>query len=107
MTHLPRVPIQKKNLPDTKILLLSLTNMGQDWGKNNHLAAYNNVKIKLYAEKYGFTFIDLFSALYDVEIGEVYEGYTVDGGHFTHEGYVVVTNQITPILERLLVRELA
>jgi lysophospholipase L1-like esterase len=95
----------KENLPDSKIVLLSLTAMGgEHWGRKNELAAYNNVKIKLYAEKYGFTFIDLFSALYDVEIGEVYEGYTVDGGHFTHEGYVVVTNQITPILERLLGR---
>ena len=75
---------------------------GEHWGRKNELAAYNNVKIKLYAEKYGFTFIDLFSALYDVEIGEVYEGYTVDGGHFTHEGYVVVTDQITPVLEELL-----
>ena len=95
----------KENLPDSKIVLLSLTAMGgEHWGRKNELAAYNNVKIKLYAEKYGFTFIDLFSALYDVEIGVVYEGYTVDGGHFTHEGYVVVTNQITPILERLLGR---
>ena len=93
----------KENLPDSKIVLLSLTAMGgEHWGRKNELAAYNNVKIKLYAEKYGFTFIDLFSALYDVEIGEVYEGYTVDGGHFTHEGYVVVTDQITPVLEELL-----
>ena len=93
----------KENLPESKIVLLSLTAMGgEHWGPKNQLAAYNNVKIKLYAQKYGFEFVDLFSALYDVEIGEVYEGYTVDGGHFTHEGYVVVTNQITPVLERLL-----
>lgn len=93
----------KENLPESKIVLLSLTAMGgEHWGRKNQLAAYNNVSIKLYAEKYGFTFVDLFSPLYDVEIGEVYEGYTVDGGHFTHEGYVVVTNQITPVLEQLL-----
>lgn len=93
----------KENLPESRIVLLSLTAMGgEHWGKNNQLAAYNNVKIKLYAEKYGFTFVDLYSPLYDVNIGEVYEGYTVDGGHFTHEGYVVVTEQITPVLEELL-----
>ena len=93
----------KENLPESKIVILSLTAMGGDhWGPKNQLAAYNNVTIKLLAEKYGYTYVDLYSALYDVTIGEVYEGYTVDGGHFTHEGYVVVTEQITPVLEELL-----
>ena len=93
----------QENLPDTKIVLLSLTAMGgEHWGSKNQLAAYNNVTIKLLAEKYGFTFVDLFTPLYDVSIGEVYEGYTVDGGHFTDLGYTVVTAQITPVLEKLL-----
>ena len=93
----------QENLPDTKIVLLSLTAMGgEHWGRKNQLAAYNNVTIKILAEKYGFTFVDLFTPLYDVSIGEVYEGYTVDGGHFTDLGYTVVTAQITPVLEKLL-----
>ena len=91
------------NLPDTKVVLLSLTAMGgEHWGPKNQLAAYNNVKIKLLADKYGFTFVDLYSALYDVSIGEVYEGYTVDGGHFTEKGYSVITAEVTPVLEELL-----
>ena len=93
----------KENLPESKIVLCSLTAMGgEHWGRKNQLAAYNNVSIKLLAQKYGYTYVDLYSALYDVSIGEVYEGYTVDGGHFTHEGYTVVTAQITPVLEKLL-----
>ena len=93
----------QKNLPDTKIVLLSLTAMGgEHWGRKNQLAAYNNVTIKLLAEKYGFTFVDLYTPLYDVSIREVYEGYTTDGGHFTHQGYTVLTEQITPVLETLL-----
>ena len=93
----------QENLPDTEIVLLSLTAMGGEvWGSKNQLAAYNNVTIKLLAEKYGFTFVDLYTPLYDVSIREVYEGYTVAGGHFTHEGYEVVTAQITPVLEQLL-----
>ena len=93
----------QENLPESKIVLLSLTAMGgEHWGRKNQLAAYNNVSIKLLAQKYNFTFVDLYSALYDVSIGEVYEGYTIDGGHFTHEGYTVVTAQITPVLEKLL-----
>ena len=93
----------KENLPESKIVLCSLTAMGgEHWGRKNQLAAYNNVSIKLLAERYGYEFVDLYSALYDVSIGEVYEGYTIDGGHFTHEGYTVVTAQITPVLEKLL-----
>ncbi len=93
----------KQNLPESKIVVLSLTAMGgEHWGRKNQLAAYNNVSIKLLAQKYDYTYVDLYSVLYDVSIGEVYEGYTVDGGHFTHEGYTVVTAQITPVLEELL-----
>ena len=93
----------KTNLPKTKVILLSMTAMGgEHWGKKNPQAAYNNVSIQLLAEKYGFTFVDLFSPLYDVSIGEVYDGYTTDGGHFTPEGYTVITDIITPVLESIL-----
>ena len=93
----------KENLPESKIVLLSLTAMGgEHWGRKNQLAAYNNVSIKLLAQKYGYTYVDLYSVLYDVSIGEVYEGYTTDGGHFTPKGYMVVTDTITPVLEELL-----
>ncbi len=93
----------KENLPETKLVLLSMTAMGGDhWGPKNPQAAYNNVSIKLLAEKYGCEFVDLFTPLSDVSIGQVYDGYTTDGGHFTHEGYTVITAQITPVLEKLL-----
>ena len=93
----------RENLPQTKLVVLSLTAMGgENWGSKNQLAAYNNVSVKLLAEKNGCEFVDLFTPLYDVSIGEVYEGYTVDGGHFTDLGYTVVTAQITPVLEKLL-----
>ena len=93
----------RKNLPETKVVLLSMTAMGgEHWGRHNQQAAYNNVSIRLLAEKYGFTFVDLFTPLYDVSRGEVYEGYTVDGGHFTDVGYAAVTALITPVLEQLL-----
>lgn len=93
----------RDNLPATEVVLLSMTAMGgEHWGRWNAQAAYNNVSIKLLAEKYGFAFVDLFTPLYDVETGEVYEGYTVDGGHFTHEGYTAVTAEITPVLQKIL-----
>ena len=92
----------KENLPNTKIVLLSLTSMSQEWGKNNQKAAYNNVKIKLLSEKYGYEFVDLYSPLLNLETGEIYAEYTTDGGHLTSAGYEVLTNTITPALEQLL-----
>ena len=92
----------RNNLPNTKIILLSLTSMSGEWGKNNHLAAYNNVKIKMLAEKYSYEFVDLYAALMNLETGEIYPEYTTDGGHLTDLGYEVMTAEITPALERQL-----
>ena len=89
----------KENLPNTKVILLSLTAMGgEHWGQKNQLAAYNNVKIKKYAEKYGYYFVDLYTPLFDESTGEVYEGYTIDGGHFTQVGYDVITSIVKPVV---------
>lgn len=91
-----------EHLPNTKIVLLSLTSMSGDWGKNNQLAAYNNVKIKLLAEKYSYEYVDLYSALLNLESGEIYPEYTTDGGHLTPKGYEVLTRKITPVVKTQL-----
>ena len=89
----------KENLPSSEVVLLSLTAMGgKHWGLKNELAAYSNVKIKKYAEKYGYYFVDLFTPMYDVNIGQVYDGYTIDGGHFTKLGYDIVTSLVKPVV---------
>ncbi len=92
----------KQSLPNTKIVLLSLTSMSGEWGKKNQLAAYNNVKIKMLAEKYSFEYVDLYSALLNIESGEIYPEYTIDGGHLTDLGYEVLTAEITPVIEKQL-----
>lgn len=92
----------KENVPNTEVIILSLTSMSGEWGKNNQLAAYNNVKIKMLAEKYSFSFVDLYSALLNLETGEIYDEYTTDGGHLTPKGYTVLTAQITPAIENSL-----
>lgn len=91
-----------QNVPNTKIVILSLTSMSKEWGKKNQLAAYNNVKIKMLAEKYSFEFVDLYSALLNLETGEIYAEYTTDGGHLTPLGYEVLTAKITPAIEKQL-----
>lgn len=89
----------RQYVPNTKIILLSLTSMGGEWGKKNQLAAYNNVRIKQLAEKYGYAFVDLYSPLLDMQTGEICTGYTTDGGHLTELGYTVLTEAITPAIE--------
>lgn len=93
----------KYNLPNTEIVLLSLTSMsGELWGKNNELAAFNNVKLKLIANKYTCTFVDLYTPLFDYNSNGIKPEYTSDGGHLTSSGYEVITKVITPVLDNLL-----
>ena len=89
----------KENLPSTKVVLLSLTSMSKEWGKNNQIAAYNNVKIKKLSEKYSYRFVDLYYPLFNIETGEIFEEYTTDGGHLTELGYEVLTKEITPVVK--------
>ena len=92
----------QNNLPETKIILCSLTSMTGNWGKNNEKARNNNVKIKEIADNHGCTYADLYTALLDPNSNELKEEYSVDGGHLTAAGYQVVTSVITPILETLI-----
>ena len=92
----------KENLPESKIILVSLTSMGGTWGKNNNLAAFNNVKIKALAEKYGYEFVDVYTPLLNFETNEIYEEYTSDGGHLTHEGYLVLTGEIKAVINKVM-----
>lgn len=92
----------KENLPDSKIILVSLTSMGGTWGKNNNLAAFNNVKIKALSEKYGYEFVDVYTPLLNFETNEIYEEYTTDGGHLTHEGYLVLTGEIKAVINKVM-----
>ena len=92
----------KENLPESKIILVSLTSMGGPWGKNNNLAAFNNVKIRALAEKYDFKFVDVYTPLLNFETNEIYEEYTSDGGHLTHEGYLVLTGEIKAAIDKVM-----
>lgn len=92
----------QENVPDTKIILVSLTAMGDTFAEKNPLAAYNNVKIRLLAEKYGFDFVDVFSLLLDTETNAIRAEYTNDGIHLTEKGYEVLSGAITPAIEKAL-----
>ena len=88
----------KERMPQSKLIICSLTSMGGEWGRNNALAIANNVQIEIIAKKYGCQFVDLFNPLLNKETGEIYEHYTSDGGHLTPDGYRVITDCIKEVL---------
>ena len=92
----------REKLPETKIILCSLTAMGRNFAQKNEIACYNNVIIKKLADKYECEFVDLYTPLFDISTQEIYADYTSDGVHFTNEGYRVFTDTLTPVIEKLM-----
>lgn len=93
----------KENLPNTKIIQLSLTSMGgRNWGKNNTQAAFNNVIIKELASKYNNIYVDLFTPLLDFNTKEIVNSYTIDGGHLTDDGYIIVSREVKKAINLVL-----
>ena len=92
----------KDNLPDTKVVIVSLSAMGLDHKDKNKIAIENNKKIYELSQKYDYYYVNIFDALYNTETGEIYSSYTSDGLHFTHEGYLVVTGIINNKLKEVL-----
>ena len=92
----------KQNLPQSSVILCSLTSMTGDWAKNNEKARQNNVEIQKIAAKYNYVYADLFNPLLDPTTNELRQEYSVDGGHLTKEGYTVITNVLKPIISNFL-----
>ncbi len=94
--------IFQEKMPETKIVLVSLSPTSDPIAERNKTLAYNNVKIKLLAEKYGYEFVDIYTPLFDLETGKMKAEYTPDGAHHTAEGYRVITEAIKPAVDKLL-----
>ncbi len=92
----------KENLPSTKIVLVSHAPVSGPFADRIQTMAYNNVKIKFFAEKYGCEFVDIFTPLFDLETGGIMADCTVDGAHFTTKGWEIVTQAIKPVVDSLL-----
>ncbi len=90
------------NLPNSEIVLLSIPPTAGAYKERNGRIAFNNVKIRALAEKYGYTYVDIHTLLLDHEKDVLRAAYTSDDLHFTHEGYVVITNAVKPVLTDLL-----
>ena len=92
----------KNNLPQSDVIILSLTALGKSLKDKNALVQKNNKEIFALAKKYNLHYIDLFSPLYDSGTGEIVSEYTTDGAHLTEKGYDVLTGQIKPVIDEIL-----
>ena len=92
----------KNNINDRKIIICSLTPMSGKLAVKNNMVILSNKFIKKLVEKYNFLFIDLYTPLLNNDTQELYEQYTTDGLHFTHEGYEVITKEIKKVLNKII-----
>ncbi len=92
----------RSHLPNTKIILISLSPLGANFADRNDTVISNNVEIQNIASRNGCTYVDIHSILRNPETGQMYDEYTIEGLHFSAEGYVVITNTLRPVIDSLL-----
>lgn len=92
----------KDDMPQMKVILCSLTPETFDYSSNIPTIISNNEKILEYANKYSYTYVDLFNPLLDSSTNELKEEYTIDGSHFTDKGYKVISSVLNPEIEKII-----
>lgn len=92
----------RQNMPESRLIICSLTAMGRDWARKNDAAVKNNLVLEQIAARNGCAFVDLFTPLYDAQTGEIRAEYTVDGAHLTDAGYTVVSGLLRPLIDSML-----
>lgn len=92
----------KTNLPQTKVVVVSLSAMGGSFAEKNQVVLSNNAVLRQLANKHGYSFVDIFTPLYNTKTQQIHQEYTTDGAHFSSKGYQVVTSAILPVLQTLL-----
>jgi len=92
----------KTNLPNSKLIILSLTPTGLSYSTLNSLIVENNEELKNLAQKHNATYIDIHSELVNKDTNEINRDYTFEGLHITTDGYEVIANKVTPILDNLI-----
>ena len=94
----------KENLSETKIVVVSITPTSKWLRFRNNRIIKSNDKIKALADKYNYTYVDLYSVLKDSNKNKLNDEYTEDGLHFNSKGYEVITATMMPILKKLLLK---
>ena len=90
----------KTNLPNTKVAVLSiLPRRGKDLCEK---IVRNNAQIKNLANKYEYTYVDLYDSFTNGETLQVDESLFDDGLHPNKKGYQVMSDALKPIFANFL-----
>ena len=91
----------KTNLPDTRIIIQSHYPTGKDYAdKNAIMLELNRLEEKMASSK-GCVFVDIYPHLLD-DSGKLADNFTTDGVHINNDGYQIVTDLLTPEIDKLL-----
>ena len=92
----------QENLPNSKLVLISLTALGKDFGHLNPQLQENNKKIKEIADENNLIYVDMFTPLFDTETQKMFDDLSEDGVHPNDKGYNIISKEINLILSMLL-----
>lgn len=95
----------KQNLPNSKIVLLSIIPTAPPCADRNPQIIENNKKIKQLADDYNMIYIDIFTPLFDTQSQQLFADCTEDGVHPNLKGYEIMTKEIKFVLNMLLHKE--
>jgi len=93
------------NLPNTEVLCLSILPMNQEVNstavpnveKSNQIIMDVNIEIEKIVDEYDYEFVNLFPEFAD-DNNYLKEEFSDDGLHLNHNGYVVLSNKLKPML---------
>lgn len=91
-----------EKLPSTSLIVQSLHPTSGGFSDRNERILAANRRIEQLSSKYGFTYVDVHSALVDENTGEYSSAYTDDGLHPNEKGYEKITETLLPVIEQAL-----
>ena len=94
--------LMKEQMPDTEIFVLSVLPVNEEMGAeacSNDVIDEFNEKIKVLAQNYGCTYVDI-NSLYKDDNGAMDKELTKDGVHLYPEAYDRWAEQIRPYIEK-------
>lgn len=90
-----------KKLPDAEVIVQSIYPCHGKFEDRNKKIVEVNSKMKEVADKYKFHYVDIYSKLIDSKTGALNQKYSNDGINLNTNGYSVVTDRLTSMLQAL------
>ncbi len=87
----------KSEVPQSKVVVLSLIPNSGEYSTNNEKILENNEKIKKLKKDFSFEYVDVYTPLLD-ETSKLNSAFTTDGKSLNTSGYETLTNIVRPVV---------